>query len=37
MAKTLEDTTLQQQLTDYLSTHNYGNEQEAEKVMQLME
>ena len=37
MAKTLEDTTLQQQLTDYLSTHDYGNEQEAEKVMQLME
>ena len=37
MAKTLEDTTLQQQLTDYLSTHNYGNEQEAQKVMLLME
>ena len=37
MAKVLQDTTLRQQLTDYLSSHNYGNEQEAEKVMQLME
>ena len=37
MAKVLQDTTLRQQLTDYLSSHNYSNEQEAEKVMQLME
>ena len=37
MAKVLQDTTLRQQLTDYLSNHNYSNEQEAEKVMQLME
>lgn len=37
MANALQNITLQQQLTDYLSTHDYGNEQEAEKVMQLME
>ena len=37
MANALQDTTLRQQLTDYLSTHDYGNEQEAEKVMQLTE
>ena len=36
MANALQDTTLQQQLTDYLIAHDYGNDQEAEKVMQLM-
>lgn len=36
MAKSLQDTALRQQLTDYLTAHDYGNEQEAQKVMQLM-
>ena len=36
IAKAIQDAALRQQLTDYLTAHDYGNEQEAEKVMQLM-
>lgn len=32
----LIDAALRQQLTDYLTAHDYGNEQEAQKLMQLM-
>jgi glycosyltransferase involved in cell wall biosynthesis len=37
IANVITDTALQQRLIDYLSTHDYGNESEVEKIYKLLE
>lgn len=37
LAKFISDTALQQRLADYLSSHDYGNENEVEKIYQLID
>jgi glycosyltransferase involved in cell wall biosynthesis len=37
IAKVIADTALQQRLIDYLSTHDYGNEAEVEKIYKLID
>lgn len=36
IANVIADTALQQRLNDYLSTHDYGNESEVEKIYELL-
>jgi glycosyltransferase involved in cell wall biosynthesis len=37
IANVIADTALQQRLIDYLSTHDYGNESEVEKIYKLLD
>ena len=36
IADFIADTPLQQRITDYLATHNYGNEAEVNKIYQFL-